>query len=324
MRQTSHHIIQRAPWLGLMLFMTLATTPLLAQELGDLDKEQRAELIAALDKAQAAYDRGDFAQARDAFKAAYTIYPDPELLYKLALCYERLGEDAVAIESYQEYLKRAPDDPERPRIEGVIRALKERSAPKLATIQITLQPAQATLYVDNGQRLERATPNGQRVLEVEPGEHVIEVQHPGFVTQRHTISVSAAQSYTLLISLAPVAQATPERSTKSLIGNILLGAGGLTLISGGLVLAHANGMNQVLSDQYALRDDQARPAGFDAQEERYNNRVQTGWLLLGVGGAMAITGGALKLWQSRSEQNTLSLSPILSPSGAGLTTTLKF
>ena len=156
------------------------------------------------------------------------------------------------------------------------------------------------------------------------GEHLIEVQQPGFVTQRHTINVSAAQTYTLLISLAPVPEVKPERSTKSLVGNILLGAGGLTLISGGLVLAHANGMNQVLSDQYALRDGQARPAGFDAQEERYNSRVQTGWLLLGLGGALAVTGGALKLWQSQSEQTSVSILPTLSHTGAGLTTTLEF
>lgn len=324
MRPLSPHALRCSALLGLMLLVTLSVTPLAAQDIGELSKKQRKELIAALDKAQAAYDGGDFERARDAFKAAYVIYPDPELLYKLALCYERLGEDAKAIASYQEYIKLAPDDPERPRIEGVIRALKERSAPKLATVEITLQPAQATLYLDKGQRLEQAGPDGRRVMEISAGEHLIEVQRPGFVTQRHTINVSAAQTYTLLISLAPVAEAKPERSTTSLVGNILLGAGGLTIITSGLVLAHANGMNKVLSEQYKQRDGQARPAGFNAQEERYNSRVQTGWLLLGLGGAVAITGGALKLWQSQSEQTSVTILPTLSHSGAGLTTTLEF
>ena len=59
------------------------------------------------------YQQGSYAGARDTFRAALALQPaDPNLLYNLAQCYDRLGQTAQAEQVYQDCLRRAPNHPE--------------------------------------------------------------------------------------------------------------------------------------------------------------------------------------------------------------------
>ena len=59
------------------------------------------------------YQQGSYAGARDTFRAALALQPgDPNLLYNLAQCHDRLGQAAQAEQLYQDCLRSAPNHPE--------------------------------------------------------------------------------------------------------------------------------------------------------------------------------------------------------------------
>jgi Tfp pilus assembly protein PilF len=56
------------------------------------------------------FERGAFADARDSFQAALAVQPgDPDLLYNLAQCYDRLGQRDKAEPLYRQCLQRKPN-----------------------------------------------------------------------------------------------------------------------------------------------------------------------------------------------------------------------
>src|SRR5688572_18048653 len=79
------------------------------------------------DAGQQYYADGEFASALREFRRAHELTQHPELLYNIALCYERLGELDRAVETLERYLasegqvaERAAAQEELARIRGVI------------------------------------------------------------------------------------------------------------------------------------------------------------------------------------------------------------
>jgi Tfp pilus assembly protein PilF len=59
------------------------------------------------------YQHGSYAAARDCFQAALSLQPtDPDLLYNLGQCHDRLGQAGKAERCYRACLERAPDHAE--------------------------------------------------------------------------------------------------------------------------------------------------------------------------------------------------------------------
>ena len=75
------------------------------------DAEPAAKAKAA--SAKAAFDRGDYALAVEAYREAYRLVPSPGLLYNLGQAYRLLGACAEAAEAYREYLRLVPGSPYR-------------------------------------------------------------------------------------------------------------------------------------------------------------------------------------------------------------------
>jgi hypothetical protein len=74
---------------------------------------------------KAAYERGDFQTAYDAFKRSYIMSQQPALLYNISSAQQGLGRPHEAAETLRDYLKAVPQDPERADIEKRIAALEE-------------------------------------------------------------------------------------------------------------------------------------------------------------------------------------------------------
>ena len=56
------------------------------------------------------YRQGAYSNAQETFRAALEIRPnDPDLLFNLARCHEKIGNQPAADKGYQECLQRAPD-----------------------------------------------------------------------------------------------------------------------------------------------------------------------------------------------------------------------
>lgn len=56
------------------------------------------------------FEAGDFEKARIEFEAAYKLSKEPDLLYNIALCYEREGSLRSALTAYETYAAARPED----------------------------------------------------------------------------------------------------------------------------------------------------------------------------------------------------------------------
>ena len=161
----------------------------LAQE-SALSEQQEQQLVGLIEAGKQAYDRGEFDQSLARFREAYDIYQHPDIIYRIALCHERLGEDQQAVQFYRQFLTLAPQAPERPRIEKTIAVIEARIAK--SEIRITTSPAGATIFIDD--EANGIAGYSPTALAVKPGNYTLIVQKDGFEPLRELVTVSAGQS----------------------------------------------------------------------------------------------------------------------------------
>jgi tetratricopeptide (TPR) repeat protein len=87
-----------APVLALLLFLA---APAAAAD--------RSEARKAYDAATAAFGLGHYAEAAEKYETAFSIHPDPALLYNCAQAYRLAGNRDRALELYRNYLRLYPD-----------------------------------------------------------------------------------------------------------------------------------------------------------------------------------------------------------------------
>lgn len=89
------------------------------------------------------YQLGRWAEAIAAFEAAYEQSGEPALLYNMAQCHRRAGQQPRAAELYAEYLRQVPDAPNRTEIEERIREGRKVMGPPQQLLQAP-EPRPAT------------------------------------------------------------------------------------------------------------------------------------------------------------------------------------
>lgn len=104
------------------------------------------------------YQKGDFYHARESFELALEKKKDdPGLLYNLAQCYDRLGDNDKAEKTYRLCLEHQPDHPEcRHALTTLLYRLGRRSeAEKHIEGWLVSQPDSADAYVEDAWRLQQ-------------------------------------------------------------------------------------------------------------------------------------------------------------------------
>lgn len=123
------------------------------------------------------YRRGAYADARDTFLLALKIRPDdPDLMYNLGRCHDRLGNAEQARRSYDACLKQAPDHPEARHavIVQLVEGGKLEEARTTVREWLRNQPGLASPYVEDGWLrardgdLDTARARFQQALDLEP------------------------------------------------------------------------------------------------------------------------------------------------------------
>lgn len=84
----------------------------------------RDKALALFEDSDKAYKAGNFERAAELLREAYSLYPEPLLLYNLGRAQEGLGDAAGAVESYEQYLQDAKDIKDRGAIERRIETLR--------------------------------------------------------------------------------------------------------------------------------------------------------------------------------------------------------
>ncbi len=105
----------------LTLGLALSATPAFADA-----KKDKA--LALFEKSDKAYKDGKFEQAVKLLEEAYSLYPEPLLLYNLGRAQEGLGDLPGAVASYEKYLKDGKEITDRGAIERRVETLKAQLA----------------------------------------------------------------------------------------------------------------------------------------------------------------------------------------------------
>ena len=265
----------------------------------------------------AAYSAGRFREAVDEFIAADRLAARPALSYNIARAYDRLGDAAKALQYYREYLRREAAPANAAETKNRARELEAALAQKgVQQLSVRSEPSGASLRIDD--RLVGTTP---WTGELQPGAHRLTITLRDYEEHGRAFELPAAHATDIDVRLeasvppaphapssaaaVPVAStATPvegEATTEARFGFwpwVALGAGGAALVGSlGFELARRSAEDDTELASHA--------AYFDSYD-RMDARKNTARVLLGVGSALAITGGVL-LYLDRRSTNSAAL-----------------
>ncbi len=99
------------------------------------------------------FRQGDYPHARETFQAALTLKPsDPNLLYNLGQCYDRMGQFDRSEKAYNDCLALSPNHAEcRHALDvSLVRQHKGAEAKQMIEDWVARQPANSSAYVERG------------------------------------------------------------------------------------------------------------------------------------------------------------------------------
>jgi tetratricopeptide (TPR) repeat protein len=268
----------------------------------------------------AAYSAGRFREAVNEFIAADRLAARPALSYNIARAYDRLGDVANALQYYREYLRREAGAANAGETKDRVRELEAALAQKgVQQLSVRSEPSGASLRIDD--RLVGTTP---WTGELQPGAHRLTMTLRGYEERSRAFELPAAHAMDIDLRLdASVASAAPvppgeaaapvapvasaavpaerEATTQPRFGFwpwVALGTGGAALVGSlGFELARRSAEEDT---------EQANHAAYFSSYDRMEARKNTARVLLGVGSALAITGGVL-LYLDRRSMNSAAL-----------------
>jgi len=108
-----------------MVALCFVSVSVRAAEEADTERGSTPAVVQLNNEGAQLYKKRDYRRAVEKFLQAYATDGDPNLLFNIARCYEKLGDTGAAIEKYEEFLK----------TEGAEAAGRERAQRSLAALQ---------------------------------------------------------------------------------------------------------------------------------------------------------------------------------------------
>lgn len=242
-----------------------------------------------------AYEHGDYATALEHFERAYEIRPHPAVALNLALCQDKLGLHAEALQRLDDALQ---DEQTTPSLRKHIQTERDRVARQVATIVVDTPGTNTSVSVD-GQRLEGPSPS----IRVNPGRHKVTIEVTGreavqrelHVAPGETLRITLDQRREVVIVMPPGRKPKPQPSRQGLEPAWFCGAAGVTAVVGGLAIwsgLDTNGAyDDYVRDLPTLNQQQVN----DRVEEGHGKETRTNvlWVATGV---LAAGTAALGIW----------------------------
>jgi tetratricopeptide (TPR) repeat protein len=233
----------------------------------------RDEALVLFRRAVVHFERGELDVAEGLLRSAYDAFPEPVLLFNLALALERLERPEEALETYTRYVDRHPNA-----------ADVDEARRRIDTIHVALDVAQR-------EATERERPDGTRAEATDAS------------TDSHTDSDVATE-------VGPAATTDEPRSSRSSAERASL-TGPASLLGGGLVVVAAGVGAGAMSRTAAARarDEDASQVDASREYERAERRARAANVGLSIGGALVVASVAwLAVRIKRRRADTLSLS----------------
>jgi hypothetical protein len=155
-------------------------------------------------RARAAQEYGDAETARELYREAWRLQPSRHLAANWCLVEESHGDVALAATLAAYVLTEAMAPEHRERIEQLL----SRALPRVAQVQVSLQPNDAELWIDGDLRDEQFTSN---TLYLTPGSHILVAMHQGReARQRVVVAEGKLEQVRLVVPAGPETTASTE------------------------------------------------------------------------------------------------------------------
>jgi tetratricopeptide (TPR) repeat protein len=290
------------------LLLCAGDQTLYAQDGTDAEEASRAQA----ERGIRAFAQADYATAVTAFQRADQLLPNPAFAYDTGRAYEELHAPQRALLFYRDYLRRAPNAPDRAEVQTRIAALgRRRTDQQTHKVWLRTQPAGATVWIDT-------EPVGRSpvAIELPTGVHRAAFRLPGHRAQQVQFELQSGQrALNVDAKLAPdtgaaiagahAAQA-PRASTERSPSTTGQTRPALRSMGFGAVLASVTALGGALAFE-VMRADSERGAAQERDQQRAmqaGERAQTQktWsrVFAGAGGGLAAIGITL-LVLSRDE-----------------------
>ena len=289
------------------------------------------------EQGQRAYASQRYGEAAWHFARADALRPSPELVFNVALAYDKLRDTSAALRHYREYLERAPGGARAALVEERVEVLQSVLAARgVQQLMVRTQPRGARIEV-NGMLVGVTPWSG----ELPPGSHEVRLTRSGYQPQSLSIELGIERATTVERVLVARSRTEPEAPASPLpevpepgvrtpaAGEVELRARAklhpvsakppepvreqtapgvhsplrpwawATLIAAGTAGATAGGFE--LARSRAERDARqaSGPREWARDVERMEQRQRAARISLGVAGGMLLTSGLL-WWLSRS------------------------
>jgi tetratricopeptide (TPR) repeat protein len=274
--------------LAVALFVAIALLPLAAAaQPSDAQKKEAKEIN---DKATRLYEVGRYEEAIAEYQKVYLIVDDPVLLYNIAQSYRLWGKPEDAARFYRNYLRRAPNAPNRADVEKKIadqeRLIEER---------------------------RRAPVTGPPPTTAPPVEVTAPPPPPPVTTAPPVVTPPPVGDSSVATVVQPVAPAPESHKGLKVAGITCLIAGGAlvaaAVVAGSVARQKAKDLERMSNDPNQPPFDKAiQDAGKSA------NRLAIG---AGVAGAVLGATGGILLLTARGASQTLAVYPLVGPQLAG-------
>jgi hypothetical protein len=273
-----------------------------------------------------AYRNERYVDAVRLFLDADTLSPSVALSYDIARAYEKLGDEASTLRWYRNYLRLAPEAPNRAAVLQSIQELGKALAGKgIQQLTVLSVPAGATVAID-GQAVG-VTP---LTTELRPGDHSALLTARGYADVQRSFNLMALTPMDVTFDLEPVRAEAPTRTAAAagtegkeghgrrfgIVPLVTIGAGVLALGSSlAFEISRRSAQNDARNEQEQL--------SFQRDVEAMNTRQTASRVLLGVGGVLVITGATLWIFNTpASPQSRVAISSL--PGGATLSISRNF
>jgi len=269
------------------------------------------------------YQMGKYKEAIREFSSAYTLSKNPDLLFNIAQCWERLADLSKAIRYRETYLAESGHPSDEAAVKLQIAALKQRIASTAVKVE-GLVPG-AILLVDGKQVAKGPVSAPVRVT---PGSHAITARRSGFTDFHAMIALTPGQQVALRITWSQRRTTPGGSSSKTAIHPqrlwtwISLGTGAGILLAGlGLGVGALSAVRKAND-----RSDRGDLGGYDRYKKRAKGLAAAADVSYALGGALVVTGIVLYFFEPRwtHREKQTAIVPYLGPKGAGLSATLSF
>jgi len=118
--------------MALAAVLLLPTMPrALAGDAGKAADPAKVAARAHFESAKRLFEVREYARALEEYKEAYLAKPDAAFLYNIAQCHRKLGQNAQALDFFQQFLRKSlPDDAIRPQVEARIAEIEAEEQSK--------------------------------------------------------------------------------------------------------------------------------------------------------------------------------------------------